>query len=100
MERKNFIGDLVGKIGEELNGILRANLYELSLKKEELLRLRNKKRELRRALKNCGIGDLRAKIYVKTLIKDILTEKLDITEEKINDIIPFIDEKQLSVKDN
>ena len=49
MERKNFIGDLVGKIGEELNGILRANLYELSLKKEELLRLRNKKRELRRA---------------------------------------------------
>ena len=99
MERKNFIGDLVGKIGEELNGILRANLYELSLKKEELLRLRNKKREMRRALKNCGIGDLRAKIYVKTLIKDILTEKLDITEEKINDIIPFIDEKQLSVKD-
>ena len=99
MERKDFLQELVAKIGEELNGILRANLYELSLKKEELLRLRNKKRELRRALKNCGIGDLQAKIHVKILIKDILTEKLDMTEEKINDIIPFIDENKLTVKD-
>lgn len=99
LESKNLIQELVRKIGEELNGILRANLYELSLKKEELIRLRNKKRELRRALKSCGIGDLRAKIYVKTLIKDILTEKLNISEEKINDIIPFINEKRLSVKD-
>ena len=95
LERKDFLQELVAKIGEELNGILRANLYELSLKKEELLRLRNKKRELRRALKNCGIGDLQAKIHVKILIKDILTEKLDMTEEKINDIIPFIDENKI-----
>lgn len=99
MKNKNLIQEFVEKISEELNGILRANLYELSLKKEELLRLRSKKRELRRALKNCGIGDLRAKLYVKTLIKDILTEKLNINEEKINDIVSFENERELSIKD-
>ncbi len=99
MEDNNKIQALIKKISEELNGILRANLYELSLKKEDLLRLRNKKRELRKALKNCGIGDIRAKTYVKTLIKDILTEKLILNEEQINSIVPFENEIELTVKD-
>lgn len=99
MDDNNKIQEFIIKISEEFNGILRANLYELSLKKEELLRLRNKKRELRKALKNCGIGDIKAKMYIKSLIKDILSEKLIIDEEKINDIVSFENDRNLSVKD-
>ena len=56
---KEYKGDfgqdeLTGLVGEEINHILRANLYEVGLGEKELKRLRLRKRELREALNNCG----------------------------------------------
>lgn len=86
-------------INQEFNGILRANLYEIGLEDEELIRLRMKKRELRKALKNCGIGDEYSKNYIKLSIEKILLEKLMIDEEAICKIIPFNNPLKLSIKD-
>lgn len=93
------IKDLIDIISEEFNGILRANLYEIGLDEIDLIRLRNKKRELRGALKCCGIGDKGSKNYIKSAIKDILLEKDYINKDNINDIIHFETSKRLSVMD-
>lgn len=98
MEQKN-IQELIEGISSEFNGILRENLYELSLSKEELLKLRRRKRELRKALKNCGVGDASAKMYVKSLIKNMLSEKFLKEEAEVHQWISFHDSRQLTVKD-
>ena len=97
-EFKDFTS-LIEFINLEFNGILRANLYEIGLNEEELIKLRIKKRELRNALKNCGIGDRYAKDYIKSSIKSILSEKIRINEDDINTLISFQDRRKLSVKD-
>lgn len=67
---------LIELVAEEINGILRTNLYEAGLSDGELERLKREKSDLRDALRNCGIGDSYAKKYVKQTIKKILVSKL------------------------
>ncbi len=90
---------LIQVINEEFNGILRANLYEIGLKEEELVRLRTKKRELRQALRNCGVGDIYSKNYIKSAIKNILIDKLRLEENSISAIINFENVHKMSSKD-
>lgn len=99
VEGKLTIDRLIETVNEEINGILRANLYEIGLNDDELVRLRIKKRELRNALKNCGVGDIYSKNYIKTAIKNILLDKLNINEEEISEIISFNRIQELSAKD-
>ena len=96
-KERNTITSLTEKVSAEFNGILRANLYEIGLKNEEMERLRKRKRELRSALKNTGVGDLFAKSMVKATIKDILTEKLGINSDNIGEVIFFDDRRRLTV---
>ncbi len=93
------IHELVERVSQEFNGILRANLYEIGLSDEELIKLRKRKRELRTALKNCGIGDDNAKSYIKTCIRDILTKKLHIDRNNIEAYIEFSSFDSLSVRE-
>lgn len=93
------IEDLVETVSEEINSILRANIYEISLKDKELEALKEKKNELRIALRNCGIGDEAAKSFLKDILKDILIEKKIITENNINSYICFSDINKLSARD-
>ena len=86
-------------ISDEINQILRANLYEVGLNEKELKRLRLRKRELREALNNCGIGDIFAKNYVKDVIQDILVKKLKFSEKEWNRIIAFEDRSRLTLRD-
>lgn len=91
--------ELLLKLSEELNDILRANLYEIGLDEGELKRLRNKKKDLREALQRCGIGDLSAKKYVKGTIRSILASKLLTRIEDYERIIPFTQSEKLSVRE-
>lgn len=86
-------------IGSEINQILRANLYEVGLNEKELKRLRIRKRELREALNNCGIGDSSAKNYVKDVIEDILVKKWNFSENEWNKIISFENRNGLTARD-
>lgn len=91
--------ELIEGISEEINKILRANIYEISLNEKELVQLKEKKSELRTALRNCGIGDDAAKAFIKDIIKDLLVEKDMITEGNINEYIHYDDENKMTARD-
>ncbi|HBC84103.1 MAG TPA: hypothetical protein DCZ30_01220 [Clostridiales bacterium] len=58
-------------IKKRLDEITKINLYDIGLSEEELKRRKNKKYELKKALKGCTYGDANDKKYVKELIYDI-----------------------------
>lgn len=96
---KADISRLIDRVSEEINGILRSNIYEISMSDEELKELKKKKIDLRNALKNCGIGDIHAKSFVKEIIKDILIEHHIVKGERIEEYIPFTDTERMSSRD-
>ena len=55
-------------IKARMDEITRTNLYDIGLSEEELRRRKNKKYELKKALKGCTYGDVNDKKYVKELI--------------------------------
>ena len=93
------IYELIELISEKINIILRANIYEISMSEAELKALKLKKFELRNALRNCGIGDDDAKIFLKEIIKDILLEEEYIREDNINGVINFSQPDKISSRD-
>lgn len=90
---------ILEQVKEAFNDILKTNLYEMNLRKEEFdKRLRNKN-QLRKALKTCTYGDINAKNYIKDFIKEILLKKFQFSEFNVDQVIPFNNPKQLSVQD-
>ncbi len=76
-------------IKKRLDEITKINLYDLGLTEEELNRRKNKKYELKKALKGCTYGDVNDKKYVKELIYDILSKEYGVDETNISKSIPF-----------
>jgi len=99
VESDNRIDKWVERISREFGGILRSNLYETTLKEDEIRKLRKKKALLRESLKNCGIGDLKAKEYVKDSISSILVDKYKVNEKNIGEIIDFDNSVRLTIRD-
>ena len=79
---KNFVK-------RRLDEITKVNLYDIGLSEEELKRRKNKKYELKRALKGCTYGDVNDKKYVKELIFDLLATEYGVNETNISKAIPF-----------
>ena len=52
-------------VKKRLDEITKVNLYDIGLSEEELKRRKNKKYELKKALKGCTYGDVNDKKYVK-----------------------------------
>ena len=99
IEGKAAMEALVEAVSEEINGILRTNLYENGLNEQEVNELRERKSELRTALRNCGIGDVNAKRYVKQTIRNILTSKLVPDVKDYEMYIPFNRRDRLTARD-
>ena len=76
-------------VKKRLDEITKINLYDIGLSEEELKRRKNKKYELKKALKGCTYGDVNDKRYVKELIFDLLQKEYGVTEETISKAIPF-----------
>ena len=76
-------------VKKRLNEITKVNLYDIGLSEEELKRRKQKKYELKKALKGCTYGDVNDKKYVKELIFDLLQKEYGVTEENISKSIPF-----------
>ena len=76
-------------IKKRLDEITKVNLYDIGLSEEELKRRKNKKYELKKALKGCTYGDVNDKKYVKELIYDLLAKEYDVNEANISKAIPF-----------
>ena len=76
-------------VKKRLNEITKVNLYDIGLSEEELKRRKNKKYELKKALKGCTYGDVNDKKYVKELIYDLLAKEYGVDEANISKAIPF-----------
>ena len=76
-------------IKKRLDEITKVNLYDIGLSEEELKRRKNKKYELKKALKGCTYGDINDKKYIKELIYDLLSKEYGVTETNISRAIPF-----------
>ncbi len=90
---------IINRVNDEVNHILRANLYEVGLSEKELHRLRVRKRELRDALNNCGIGDSASKQYVKSVIEEILVHRFGFSDKDWDEVIPFSRVSRMSYRD-
>jgi len=83
------IEKMIEFVKKRLDEITKINLYDIGLSEEELKRRKNKKYELKKALKGCTYGDVNDKKYVKELIFDILQKEYGVTESNISKAIPF-----------
>ena len=86
-------------VKKRLNEITKVNLYDIGLSEEELKRRKQKKYELKKALKGCTYGDVNDKKYVKELIYDLLQKEYGVTEENISKSIPFDIPSLLTLQD-
>ena len=76
-------------VKKRLDEITKINLYDIGLSEEELKRRKNKKYELKKALKGCTYGDVNDKKYVKELIYDLLSKEYGVNEINISKAISF-----------
>ena len=83
------IDKMIEFVKKRLDEITKINLYDIGLSEEELKRRKNKKYELKKALKGCTYGDINDKKYVKELIFDLLSKEYGVDETNISKAIPF-----------
>lgn len=83
------IAKMMEFVKKRLDEITKVNLYDIGLSEEELKRRKNKKYELKKALKGCTYGDVNDKKYVKELIFELLQKEYGVTETNISKAIPF-----------
>ena len=88
-EKTYTLDKMTAFVKRRLDEITKVNLYDIGLSEEELKRRKNKKYELKKALKGCTYGDVNDKKYVKTLIYDLLLQEYGVTEINISKAIPF-----------
>lgn len=85
--------ELVKKVSEHVNRILRMNLYELKLDEKQTVRLVKQKEELRKWLKEAGTGNPEAKQFLITFIQEYLLNVLHMDEAKIERTFLFTKEE-------
>ncbi len=88
-EEKYGLNDMVTKVSDHINKILRENLYEMNLDKERLKRLLKQKKELRENLMRGGMGDDLAKRYIIEFLKECLLKMYSFTENSISETFYF-----------
>ena len=88
-EQTYTLDKMIEFIKKRLDEITKINLYDIGLSEEELKRRKNKKYELKKALKGCTYGDINDKKYIKELIYDLLYKEYGVTETNVSKAIPF-----------
>lgn len=94
-----YIRTILSFVKDAFNEILKTNLYEMNITREEFEKRIHNKNQLRKALKTCTYGDVNSKNYIKDFIKDILVKSYHIEESNIDKIINFGNPKELTVQD-
>ena len=90
VDDKTYTLDMMMKfVKKRLDEITKVNLYDLGLSEEEIKRRKNKKYELKKALKGCTYGDVNDKKYIKELIFDLLVKEYGVDESNVSKAIPF-----------
>ena len=90
------------KVAREVAAQLKQELREKNMTRKEYETRQKQKATLRRNLKDAAYGDANAKRYIKLYIKSMLIDpdmNLNITEDTIDEIIPFEKERELKSQD-
>lgn len=98
-EQTYTLSKMIEYVKKRLDEITKINLYDIGLSEEELKRRKNKKYELKKALKGCTYGDVNDKKYVKELIYDLLAKEYGVDEINISTAIPFDTPSLLTAQD-
>ena len=98
-EQTYTLETMIEYVKRRLDEITKINLYDIGLSEEELKRRKNKKYELKKALKGCTYGDVNDKKYVKELIYDLLSKEYGVNEINISKSIPFDIPSMLTAQD-
>lgn len=85
-------------VKNSINDMLRTNIYDLGLSRDEFERQNNKRKQLRTSLKDCTHGDINSKRYVIAFIADLLEKKYMLDEENVEFVIPFEQPELLDVQ--
>ena len=88
-EKTYSLEKMTAYVKKRLDEITKVNLYDIGLSEEELKRRKEKKYELKKALKGCTYGDVNDKKYVKELIYDLLLREYNVDEINVSKAIPF-----------
>lgn len=97
--QKLSINSIKSFITNTMNDLLMTSISDRGLSWEDLEKKTLRKEKLNHAQKNCGIGDLSAKEFLKGFISDILVKTYGIDETNIDYVMSFSNAQKLSVQD-
>lgn len=86
-------------VKDTLHEMTTSHLSDFGLSEEEYRRRKNKRAELKKALRGCVSGDLRDKEYVKQVIADLLMQQYELDDEHLNLLLPFHQPDALTAQD-
>lgn len=90
---------LSNELRKSINDIVNMDLHSLILNQKDLDNRKALKRLLSNATRECSQGNMGAKLVVTSRIKMTLTGTLNITEEVIDEVIPFQSPNRLTAID-
>lgn len=93
------IKSLVDFVAKSFNDIMKLNLQMMNISRDEYEKRMQSRNQLRTALKNCIFGDINAKNFVKSYIRDLLLKSYKLDEDNIDKVIHFDSHADLSVQD-
>lgn len=76
-------------VEDNIDQLNHSYIDELGKNYEEIVNARKRKELFRKQLKLCGLGDLSSKIFMKSWIMDLITQKYGINNENIDYAINF-----------
>lgn len=86
-------------IKNTLHEMTTSHLNDFGLSEEEYRRRKNKRAELKKALRGCTSGDVRDKEYVKQVIADLLMQHYELDDAHLNQLLPFHQPDSLTAQD-
>lgn len=86
-------------VKDTLHEMTTSHLSDFGLSEEEYRRRKNKRAELKKALRGCTSGDLRDKEYVKQVIADLLMQQYELDDTHLNLLLPFHQPNALTAQD-
>ncbi|HBJ2623091.1 TPA: Flp pilus assembly complex ATPase component TadA [Clostridium botulinum] len=76
-------------VEENINNLVISSLDELGKSYQEIRNVRRRKEIFKNQLDLCGLGDISAKLFVKSWISDLITQKYNVNENNIIFAINF-----------
>lgn len=90
---------LTSQVEETFNIIRKTKIEDLNLNRIESEKVALNRKKLVKSLDTCAFGDIGSKEYLKEYIRDVLQQRCGITEENVDNVIPFLTASMLSIND-